>query len=345
MLDNRRLFVPPLTSCAVDTIAKAFAIGLLALVACGGGSSSNVAAVQLQSTNTNPHVGETAHVGATPVDAGGVAVQGVGCAFVSSNPGFATVDVTNGTVTALSPGVTTITATCGGKTASVDITVRPNEVTLTVQKQGNGGGGVFASPAGSPTYVPGTSVAVTATANPGSAFTAWGGACDGVASSSACNLVMNSDMTVTATFELSETFLSGTWNASLGTVTDGIGCQYSVSASGVLTLAVVERSNGTAAGTASTTAHIGIVNTFAPAFTTCTALPFDTSGAGNITGNDANLAASLASSGGNFTMTFTGTRSGTTINGSAAVHQTLRDGNGVGYPTSGSTGTFASTKQ
>ncbi len=319
---------------------------IVALVACGGsGTEANVAAVQLQSTNTNPHVGETAHVGATPVDAGGVAVQGVACVFTSSSPGVAAVDVSNGTVSALSPGVTTITATCGGKAGAVDITVRPNEVTLTVQKQGNGGCGVFASPAGSPNYVPGTAVTVTATANAGSAFTAWGGACAGVASSSACDLVMDSDLTVIATFELSETFLSGTWNASLGSVTDGIGCQYSVSASGVLTLKVVERSNGTAAGSASTTAHINIVNTFAPAFTTCTALPFDTSGSGDISGSDANLSAPLASSGGNFTMTFTGTRSGTTINGSAAVHQTLRDGSGVAYPTSGNTGTFALTKQ
>jgi len=62
-------------------------------------------------------VGETAHVGATPVDAGGVAVQGVACVFTSSSPGVAAVDVSNGTVSALSPGVTTITATCGGKQA------------------------------------------------------------------------------------------------------------------------------------------------------------------------------------------------------------------------------------
>lgn len=321
--------------------------GLLAAAAgCGGGAgASGVAAVQLQSTNTNPYVGQTTHVGATPVDAHGIAVPGVACAFASSNPGVAAVDVSSGAVAALSAGVTVITASCGGKAATVNITVRPNVVSLTIQKQGNGNGAVFANPPGSPSFVPGTSVQVTATANPGSLFTAWGGACAGVAASGPCDLVLDADTTVTATFALSETFVSNTWSASLGTVTDGLGCQYAVSASGVLTLNVVENSNGTVSGTASTTAHINIVTVYTPPYDTCTSLPFDTSGSGNIGGNDASLTASLASSGGNFTFAFAGSRSGTTITGSATAGQTLRDGYGTAYPTSGSTGSFSATKQ
>jgi len=323
----------------------AFVALFAALAACGGGSSaSGVAAVQLQTTNANPYVGQTTHVGATPVDEHGITVPGISCGFLSSNPGVATVDPANGTVAALSAGVTVITAACGGKANTVSITVRPNEVSLTIQKQGNGNGAVFANPPGSPNFVPGTSVQVTATANPGSTFVAWGGACAGVAPDSACDLVMNDDTTVTATFSLSERFVSNTWSASLGTVTDGLGCQYAITASGVLTLNVIENSNGTVSGTASTTAHIGITTTYSPPYTTCTSLPFDTSGSGNLSGSDASLSASLASSGGNFTMSYSGTRSGTTIMGSATVHQTLRDGNGVAYPTSGSTGSFSATK-
>lgn len=319
---------------------------LAALAACGGGAgASGVAAVQLQSTNTNPRVGETTQVGATPVDEQGLTVPGVGCAFASSNPAVAAVDASSGAVAALSVGVTVITAACGGKAATVNITVRPNEVTLTIQKQGNGNGAVFANPPGSPNFVPGTSVRITATANSGSTFVAWGGACAGVAAGSPCDLVMNADATVTAAFDLSETFVSNTWNVSLGTITDGIGCQYAISASGVLTLNVVEKSNGSVAGTGSTTAHINIVTVYTPPYDTCTSLPFDTSGSGNLTGSDASLSASLASTGGNFTMAFTGSRSGTTITGSATVSQTLRDGFGTAYPTSGSTGSFTATKQ
>ena len=321
-------------------------VGLLAaLAACGGSSTSGVAAVQLQSTNTNPRVGETTHVGATPVDAHGITVQGVVCAFTSNSPGVAAIDATSGAVAALSVGVAVITATCGGKSATVDITVQPNEVTLTIQKQGNGNGAVFANPPGSPNFVPGTSIQITATANSGSIFSAWGGACAGVPSNSPCDLVMNADSTVTATFDLSETFVSNTWSASLGTVTDSIGCRYAISASGVMTLNVVENLNGTMSGTGSTTAHIGIVTVYTPPYDTCTAMPFDTSGTGNISGSDASFTASLSSSGGNFSMTFTGTRSGTTITGSATVSQTLRDGSGTAYPTSGTTGSFTATKQ
>jgi hypothetical protein len=321
-------------------------VALAALAACGGGAgASGVAAVQLQSTYTNPYVGETTHVGATPVDEHGIAVPGVGCAFASSNPAVATIDATSGAVAALSAGATVITAACGGKAATVNITVRPNEVALTIQKQGNGTGAVFANPPGTPTFVRGTSIRITATANSGSTFVAWGGACAAVAAPGACDLVMNADTTVTATFALSERFVSNTWSASLGTVTDGIGCQYAISASGVLTLNVVENSNGSVSGTGSTTAHIGIVTVYTPPYDTCTSLPFDTSGTGNLGGNDASLTASLASSGGGFTLAFTGTRSGTTITGSATVHETLSDGSGTSYPTSGATGGFTATKQ
>ncbi len=323
----------------------ALAVALFA-AACGGGggNTGNVAAVQLQTTNINPRVGEVVHVGATPVDTHGLTVQGVACVFASNNAGVATVDANSGSVTAISPGVATITATCSGMQASVDITVRPNTVTLTITKQGNGTGAVFASPSGSGslyTYDPGTAVTLTATANSGSVFTGWGGACAGVAP---CSLVMNADMSVTATFSVSETFVSNTWNANLGSVTNTVGCQYAVSASGILTLHVVENT-GSVSGTGSTTAHINIVVTYTPPFTTCTASPFDTQGDGNITGTDANLSSALASQSGVFTFTFTGTRNGNAITGSAAVHETLHDSGGNPYPVSGNTGNFALAKQ
>src|SRR6266567_2516932 len=289
-----------------------------AVAACGGSANdATVASVQLQTTNGNPRVGETSHVGATPVDVHGIAVPGVTCGFVSSAPAVATLAIDTGAVTAISIGVATITATCGGKEATVDITVRPNTMRLTITKAGNGGGAVFASPAGTPDYDAGTSITITATANPGSAFVAWGGACAGSAATAPCTLVMDADKAVTATFGLSQTFVSGTWSKALGTVTDVIGCQYAISASGVLTMGVVENADGTVSGTSSTTAHIGIVTTYSPSYTTCTALPFDVTATGNIAGTDASLTATLASSNGNFTMTFTGARNASVITGTA----------------------------
>jgi hypothetical protein len=110
-------------------------------------------------------------------------------------------------------------------------------------------------------------------------------------------------------------------------------------------LKLVEKADGTVSGTASTTAHIGIVTTYTPPYDTCTALPFDVNATGTIAGNDAQLTASLASSGGAFTLAFTGSRSGNTINGSANINETLHDGSGSPHPVSGTTANFAIHKQ
>jgi hypothetical protein len=59
------------------------------------------------------------------------------------------------------------------------------------------GGSVAASPAGG-SYLPGTTVSLTATASPGFAFTGWGGALSG--SLNPVSVVMDADATVSATF-------------------------------------------------------------------------------------------------------------------------------------------------
>src|SRR5258708_19024748 len=153
--------------------------------ACGADKTTSpnasVASVQIIATPTNPRVGQTSLVSATPVNAGGVQVQGVACTYSSSASGVAAVvqQGPNAVVTGVTPGSATITATCAGKANSVVITVQPQLVTLTLTKVGAGTGSMFASPAGL-SYDAGTSVTVTATAAVGSTFTGWGGACSGV---------------------------------------------------------------------------------------------------------------------------------------------------------------------
>lgn len=322
---------------------------------CGGGAAvGDVAAVVMQATNVQPKVGETIHVGATPVDAHGVAVPGVACVFVSSAPGIAAVDASTGAVSALAPGAATITAWCPGPvgqgpSGAVDITVLPNQVKLTVTIQGTGTGSVFANPMGNgilsfgSAYDIGTAVTLTATASPGSVFMGWGGACGGTDPS--CNLVMNADAAATATFILAEKFQTITdWSVDLGTVTDYLGCQYAVSASGNLTLSIVENA-GAVTGTGTATAHVNIVTTYTPPYDTCTANPFDTTLTGDVTGNDAALAVALANPSGSGHFNFDGARNGATINGSGAFSFTLRDGSGNAYPTQGNTEGFVLNEQ
>ncbi|MCP4684481.1 MAG: hypothetical protein GY867_03435, partial [bacterium] len=69
---------------------------------------------------------------------------------------------------------------------------------LTVNTAGNGSGSVDLDPAGG-TYPNGTDVTLTATADAGSTFTGWSGACSGTGD---CVLTMDAAKSVTATFDL-----------------------------------------------------------------------------------------------------------------------------------------------
>jgi hypothetical protein len=97
------------------------------VVACGGGDSSGpkqatVASVTLSQPSQTLFVGTTLVVTATPKDGSGNSLTGRPATWTSSNSSIAS--VTNGSITALSPGSATITATVEGKTATIEITVQ-----------------------------------------------------------------------------------------------------------------------------------------------------------------------------------------------------------------------------
>jgi len=79
-------------------------------------------------------------------------------------------------------------------------------VPLFVTRTGSGSGGVYSQPAGidcGPTcsngFMPGSTIALSAVASPGSVFAEWSGACSG---SSTCTVVAGSNTSVTAQFDL-----------------------------------------------------------------------------------------------------------------------------------------------
>lgn len=100
--------------------------------------------------------------------------------------------------------------------------------TLTVTKAGTGSGTVTSSPAGincgtdcSESYTSGTTVRLTATAASGSIFTGWSGACTGTAAT--CDVLMNADKSVTATFSQAFTLTVTKAGTGSGTVTSNDG--------------------------------------------------------------------------------------------------------------------------
>jgi hypothetical protein len=113
------------------TIAAAVAVALTA--ACGyqsptgpAGTPAAVESVRL-SVAANPlEVGQATIAKAIPIDFYGAQISPADPAnFVSSVPGVARVQADTGIILAIAPGMTTITGTIDGKSASVTVTVVP----------------------------------------------------------------------------------------------------------------------------------------------------------------------------------------------------------------------------
>jgi hypothetical protein len=94
----------------------------------------------------------------------------------------------------------------------VTATFTKTSYSLTVSKDGNGSGSVSSVPAGidcgstcEGMFSHGTVVTLTATADSGSAFKGWSGACTNA--SGPCEVIMNAAREVTATFETLNIYL------------------------------------------------------------------------------------------------------------------------------------------
>jgi hypothetical protein len=106
-------------------------------------------------------------------------------------------------------GVCSVTMSADAAVTATFATIPPVTHTLSVSKSGSGSGTVASSPAGiscgstcSSSFGAGTQVTLTATADSGSTFTGWsGGGCSGTG---ACEVTLQSDTTVTASFTVNQ---------------------------------------------------------------------------------------------------------------------------------------------
>jgi hypothetical protein len=128
-------------------------------------------------------------------------------------------------------GSCTVSMTAAKSVSAIFTAGVPN-YSLTVFKSGSGSGPVTSSPGGitcgstcTGSYPSGTSVTLTVTANNGSVFAGWSGACSGTAST--CVVTMSSAKQVTATFNTHQTLTVAKAGSGSGPVTSspaGIVC-------------------------------------------------------------------------------------------------------------------------
>lgn len=225
----------------------------------GPGTTDGVASVQITSTSSNPRVGQTAIFGATPVGPGGVAVPGISCVFVSSNSAVLALspDGPGARGVGIAAGTAVVTATCGSKSNSVTIIVRPAQVTFSVTKGGNGNGSLFLNPPGG-TYDAGTSVTVTATALSGSIFVGWSGACTGTQAT--CTLTLTSNQAATGTFQLGAVSITANPNVPRFNVSrSGSSCTWTVTVTPRIAFTVNSGSGDGISGTATVTGALDSV--------------------------------------------------------------------------------------
>ena len=142
----------------------------------------------------------SAGTGGSISPSGGVNVQsGANQTFtITPNNGYVIADVN---VDGVSQGaITSYTFSTVGASHNINATFTTiANYTLTVTYAGTGSGSVSSNPTG-PSFSAGTQVTLTATPNANSTFGGWSGACSGTAAT--CQVTMNSNLSVTATFNL-----------------------------------------------------------------------------------------------------------------------------------------------
>ena len=163
-------------------------------------SNVNVTATFNTKTITTYLITASAGAGGSISPSGQISVQpGTGKTFtITPNTGYR---IANVTVDGVSKGSIT-SYTFSSMSANHTITasfalISSGTYTLSISKNGTGTGSVSANPAGT-TFAAGTQVTLNAAADANSVFSGWSGACSGTATT--CQVTMNSNVNVTATF-------------------------------------------------------------------------------------------------------------------------------------------------
>ena len=194
-------------------------------------------------------VGASLTLAAAALDPAGQPLAPRSATWASETPAVATVNATTGVVTGVAPGTARITATIGGRSATVAVAVVARTQPVTVTLAGSGGGAVVSTPAGIDCRLvagqpqgtctfsfPGDAqVSLLATAQQGSGFGGWSEACAAAGAATTCVVTADQARTARATFGALRTVSVTGGGTGSGTVTSapaGISCTVAESPTG-----------------------------------------------------------------------------------------------------------------
>ncbi len=211
----------------------------------------------IPATGVSVEAGTTVALAARALDATNQPVAGRDVTWSSSNSAVASVSAT-GVVTAAAAGQATISASIGGRTTSVNFTVRPPVRRLSVTATpGSGAGRIVSVPAGIDCAINagvatgicafdfqnGASVTLTASFSPLTArFAGWTGACLSNGQGSSCQLVMDQPRATGASFtSLTPVTVQGSGSGVIinSSPVEGIACTLGSPPSGACTFGFV----------------------------------------------------------------------------------------------------------
>jgi hypothetical protein len=175
--------------------------------------AGNVFTITQSGAVVNYTISASSGTGGTISPSGQVSVQsGAGQTFTfSSNTGYKITDVLVDGVSKGAVGSYTFSNVQANHTISASFSAVT--YTLSLSNSGSGSGAVSTSPSGT-TFPAGTVVTLTATPDASSTFAGWSGGCSG--SSTYSQVTMNSNLSVTATFNDATTTLTHTISATAG---------------------------------------------------------------------------------------------------------------------------------
>jgi hypothetical protein len=201
---NRTFTITPISGYSISGVTvDGSSVGTVGTYTFSNVTANHTISASFKADTTSYTITSSAGTGGTISPSGAATVtKGTNRTFtITPNSGYSISGVTVDGSSVGTVGTYTFSNVTANHTISASFKADTTKYTLTVKKLGTGTGTITNNPSGS-TFSPGTVVTLTASPDAGSSFAGWSGGCSGT--SPTCRMTMNANVSVTASFTLSQ---------------------------------------------------------------------------------------------------------------------------------------------